>query len=33
MKNIPNYILSTGCDLPLEVPEENVTAFMVAGSR
>ncbi|HDT12395.1 MAG TPA: uroporphyrinogen decarboxylase (URO-D) [Candidatus Marinimicrobia bacterium] len=32
MKNIPNYILSTGCDLPLEVPEENVTAFMVAGS-
>jgi len=33
MKNIPNYILSTGCDLPLEVPEDNVTAFMVAGNR
>lgn len=31
MKDVPNYILSTGCDLPLEVPEENVTAFMDAG--
>ncbi|MEA2077682.1 MAG: uroporphyrinogen decarboxylase family protein [Candidatus Marinimicrobia bacterium] len=28
MKNIPNFILSTGCDLPPEVPEENVSAFM-----
>lgn len=33
MQNVPNYILSTGCDLPLEVPEENVSAFMAAGSR
>lgn len=31
MKDVPNYILSTGCDLPLEVPEENVTAFMEEG--
>ncbi len=28
MKDIPNFILSTGCDLPIEVPEENITAFM-----
>ncbi len=31
MKDTPNFILSTGCDLPLEVPEVNVTAFMKAG--
>ncbi|MDZ7820443.1 MAG: uroporphyrinogen decarboxylase family protein [Candidatus Marinimicrobia bacterium] len=31
MKDVPNYILSTGCDLPAEVPEENVTAFMKAA--
>ncbi|MDZ7796863.1 MAG: uroporphyrinogen decarboxylase family protein [Candidatus Marinimicrobia bacterium] len=28
MRDVPNYILSTGCDLPPEVPEKNVTAFM-----
>ncbi|MCD6337056.1 MAG: uroporphyrinogen decarboxylase family protein [Candidatus Marinimicrobia bacterium] len=28
MRDVPNFILSTGCDLPIEVPEENVTAFM-----
>jgi uroporphyrinogen decarboxylase len=28
MHDVPNFILSTGCDLPLEVPEENVSAFM-----
>ncbi len=33
MKDIPNYILSTGCDLPAEVPEENVTAFMETGRK
>ncbi|KUK54923.1 MAG: Uroporphyrinogen decarboxylase (URO-D) [Marinimicrobia bacterium 46_47] len=33
MKDVPNYILSTGCDLPLEVPEENVTAFMQTGRK
>jgi uroporphyrinogen decarboxylase len=31
MRHVPNYIVSTGCDLPLEVPEENVTAFMKAA--
>ena len=29
----PNFILSTGCDLPQEVPLENVAAFMAAGRR
>ncbi len=27
----PNFILSTGCDLPQEVPFENIGAFMEAG--
>ncbi len=31
MENVPNFILSTGCDLPPEVPEENVSAFMKAA--
>ncbi|MEJ5350569.1 MAG: uroporphyrinogen decarboxylase family protein [Melioribacteraceae bacterium] len=31
MKNYPNFILSTGCDLPEEVPIENIRAFMKAG--
>ena len=31
MKNFPNYVLSTGCDLPLETPLENISAFMEAG--
>lgn len=26
----PNYVLSTGCDLPPEVPEENIVAFYEA---
>jgi uroporphyrinogen-III decarboxylase len=26
-----NFILSSGCDLPPEVPLENVAAFMAAG--
>ena len=33
MKDIPNFILSTGCDLPSEVPEDNVTAFMKAARK
>ncbi|MEA3392192.1 MAG: uroporphyrinogen decarboxylase family protein [Candidatus Marinimicrobia bacterium] len=33
MKDIPNFILSTGCDLPPEVPEENVTAFMETARK
>jgi uroporphyrinogen decarboxylase len=31
MDSIPNYILSTGCDLPLETPLENIDAFMETG--
>ena len=31
MKDCPNFILSTGCDLPQEVPVENIDAFMKAG--
>jgi len=31
MKAFPNFILSTGCDLPPEVPLENIDAFMKAG--
>lgn len=31
MKPFPNYILSTGCDLPKQVPIENIRAFMNAG--
>lgn len=27
----PNFVLSTGCDLPQEVPFENIEAFMKAG--
>jgi uroporphyrinogen decarboxylase len=29
----PNFALSTGCDLPLDTPLENVYAFMDAGRR
>lgn len=29
-KDYPNYILSTGCDTPPEVPEENIIAFYEA---
>jgi uroporphyrinogen decarboxylase len=31
MKEFPNFILSTGCDLPQETPMENIAAFMRAG--
>lgn len=29
----PNFVLSTGCDLPQEVPLVNIDAFMRAGRR
>jgi len=29
----PNFILSTGCDLPQETPLENIYAFMKAGKN
>lgn len=31
MAPYPNFILSTGCDLPPETPLDNITAFMEAG--
>ena len=31
MAPFPNYILSTGCDLPQETPPANIQAFMDAG--
>lgn len=31
MESYPNYVLSTGCDLPQETPLENINAFMEAG--
>ncbi len=31
MDEFPNFILSTGCDLPQEIPLENIDAFMKAG--
>ena len=31
MEKFPNFILSTGCDLPQETPLENIDAFMKAG--
>jgi uroporphyrinogen decarboxylase len=31
MEPYPNFILSSGCDLPQEVPTENILAFMSAG--
>ena len=31
MDPFPNYILSTGCDLPQETPRDNIAAFMRAG--
>jgi uroporphyrinogen decarboxylase len=33
MDPYPNFVLSTGCDLPQEVPLENIEAFMRAGRR
>ncbi|OXU14886.1 uroporphyrinogen decarboxylase family protein [Sedimentisphaera salicampi] len=32
MKDVPNFILSTGCDLPPGTPPENIEAFMKAES-
>jgi uroporphyrinogen decarboxylase len=29
----PNFVLSTGCDLPQEVPFENIEAFMETGRQ
>jgi uroporphyrinogen decarboxylase len=31
MERYPNFILSTGCDLPQETPEANIREFMEAG--
>jgi len=31
MEGFPNFILSTGCDLPQETPIANIAAFMEAG--
>jgi uroporphyrinogen decarboxylase len=31
MEPYPNFVLSTGCDLPQEVPMENLNAFMETG--
>ena len=33
MAPYPNFVLSTGCDLPQETPLENIHAFMQAGRR
>ena len=33
MSPYPNFVLSTGCDLPQETPLENIDAFMRAGRR
>ncbi|MGK9367432.1 uroporphyrinogen decarboxylase family protein [Melioribacter sp. Ez-97] len=32
-EEFPNFILSTGCDLPQAVPPENIRAFMDAGRK
>jgi uroporphyrinogen decarboxylase len=31
MQKIPNFILSTGCDLPYDIPIENLASFMKTG--
>jgi uroporphyrinogen decarboxylase len=33
MSRHSHFVLSTGCDLPLETPMANVTAFMEEGRR
>ena len=33
MDRYPNFVLSTGCDLPQETPLENIHAFMRVGRR
>lgn len=31
MRGVPNFFLSTGCDLPPDTPHENIETFMAAG--
>jgi len=31
MKKYPNFILSSGCDLPQETPKNNIEIFMKTG--
>jgi len=33
VRNYRNFILSTGCDLPVDTPQENIHAFIRAGKR
>jgi uroporphyrinogen decarboxylase len=33
MRPYPNFILSTGCDIPQEAPTENMLAFMEAARK
>jgi uroporphyrinogen-III decarboxylase len=33
MAKYPNFILSTGCDVPAEAPFENIQAFMSAAGQ
>ena len=33
MKDFPNFVLSSGCDLPKDTPLENIEAFMKAGKN
>ncbi len=33
MEHCPNFVLSTGCDLPQETPFENIDAFMKTGKN
>lgn len=33
MDEIPNFVLSTGCDLPLETPIKNIETFMDVGKN
>lgn len=33
MEKFPNFVLSTGCDLPQEVPIDNIHTFMKTGSE
>jgi uroporphyrinogen decarboxylase len=33
MKEIKNFILSSGCDIPMESPLENIEAFMKAARK
>ncbi len=33
MRGAANFVLATGCDLPLKTPQENIRAFMEEGRR